>query len=137
MKYQQFEHTGDIGVKIFGATLKELFENAAFALFDVMTDIKKIEPHAGQEIIVKADDFEELLVNWLSELNFLFQTEFKLFSQFEITEIDYNNLKATAFGEKIDPKRHEIETEIKAVTFHQLKIELTPDGWQGRIIFDI
>ncbi|MBN2093510.1 archease [candidate division KSB1 bacterium] len=136
-RYQLIEHTGDIGIQVFGTSLERLFENAGFALFDIMTDIQKIQPVVNYEIEVTGNDIEELLVNWLSELNFIFQTQYILFREFKVLEMNEKNLKAIVIGEIRDPVKHPVRMEIKAVTFHQLKIEETNDGWHGWVIFDI
>ena len=136
-KYEQFEHTGDIGIRVFGENIENIFENAAFALFDLITDLNTVRTTDSVKISVSADDREELLVNWLSELNFLFLTEYKIFREFTIHELSDTQLTASAYGQKIDPNQHVIDLEIKAVTFHQLKIEQHANGWIGQIIFDI
>jgi len=135
--YEQFEHTGDIGIKIYGNSPEQLFENAARALFDLMTDLKKVLPRHQRIVEVTASEREELLVNWLSELNYIFQTEYFLCARFKITELSETCLKAIVQGEPRNPEQHQIEVEIKAVTFHLLKIEATDDGWWGQVIFDI
>ena len=135
--YHQIEHTGDIGIKIFGADLRQLFENAGFALFDLMTKISKVQPTQTRKIEIRAGDREELLVNWLSELNYIFQTEYWMACRFEITHLTGNSLTAIVTGEPLDPQRHPIKLEIKAVTFHHLQIEQNPVGFTGQVIFDI
>jgi len=137
-KYEQIEHTGDIGIRVFGQTRKQLFEYAAFALFDLMTKINTVNPLQKRIIKIYATDFEELFVNWLSELNFIFQTEYQLFCEFEITDLTNTFLRALISGEPLDSNRHEILNEIKAITFHALKIEKSVKGnWIAQVIFDI
>lgn len=136
-RYLQIEHTGDIGIKIYGADLRQLFENAAFALFDLVTDISQIQPSQRRELEINAEDREELLVNWLSELNYIFQTEYWLAGRFEIKKLTENRLTAIVTGEPRDAERHPIEVEIKAVTFHQLQISQHEEGFTGQVIFDI
>ena len=138
MKYEQIDHTGDIAIRIYGASLEKLFENAAFALFDLVTDIDQIQLIEQRELIVEGSDPQVLLVNWLSELNFLFQTEYLLVSEFKITELSEHKIRALISGERRDAERHRIFYEIKAVTFHGLKLEQSPSGdWVGEIVFDI
>ncbi len=137
MRYQLIEHTGDIGIQVLGTSLEQLFENAGFALFDIVTDMHKVQPIVNYEIEVTGNDREELLVNWLSELNFIFQTQYILFREFKVLEMNEKHLKASVIGEIRDPAIHPVRMEIKAVTFHQLKIEKTKDGWRGWVIFDI
>lgn len=135
--YQLFEHTGDIGIQIFGADLPQLFEHAGLALFDLMTDLSRVQPLQSREIVVQAADREELLVNWLSELNYIFQTEYWLACQIQITDLSETRLAAIVAGQPRDPERHPIHLEIKAVTFHQLQIIQDANGFSGQVIFDV
>ena len=135
--YEQFEHTGDIGIYVYANSIVELFENAAKAMFDLITDLNQVHLLQTQTIEITAMDQEELLVNWLSGLNFLFQTKFFLGHEFHVVTFTHTTLTATVTGETRHADRHPIDMEIKAVTFHNLKIEQTANGWVGRIIFDI
>ncbi len=137
MRYQLIEHTGDIGIQVFGVSVEELFENAGFTLFDIMTNMQEVQSIVNYEIEVTGNDREELLVNWLSELNYIFQTQYVLFRDFKVLNMNEKHLKAIVIGEIRDPERHPVWMEIKAATFHQLKIEETKDGWRGWVIFDI
>lgn len=136
-KYIRLDHTGDIRIEVFGNSLKELFANSAYALFDVITDASKITPQLADTVEVSGVDQEELLVNWLSELNFLFLTELKVFNKFEIEHINENELTATVLGEKFNSHKHPFHTEIKAITFHDLQIKKVKDQWKTKIVFDI
>ncbi len=136
-KYQHIDHTADVGIKIFGGTLKELFENAALGLFDIIANLEKVSPAVERQITVEASDREALLVNWLSELNFLFFTKREIYKEFVIENLDNFKLRAKAKGERIDYDRHEIFTEVKAVTYHHLYIKETPEGWEAQVIFDL
>ena len=136
-KYQHIDHTADLGIKVFGLTLAELFENAAFGLFDNITDLEKISPNSESSIEVHATDREALLVNWLSELNYLFLTRKELFKRFQIKKIDGKYLTATVQGEKLDLAKHEIFTEVKAVTYHKIYVKETAQGWESQVIFDL
>lgn len=136
-KFIQLDHTGDLRVKVFGTSLRELFENSAIALFSQITEISKVNHQSTDSLQVTGIDKEELLVNWLSELNYLFLTESKVFSKFDIAHVSETKLTATAFGEKFSPSRHLLGAEIKAVTFHDLLIEQEDGLWQTNIVFDI
>ena len=136
-KYEQLEHAGDIRIKVYGDSLNELFVNAGYALFDIITDIKKIQPELTEYVEVSGIDSEELVVNWLSELNYLFLTEFKIFNHFEIEHLSDTELSATVLGQKFNPFHHKIKNEIKAVTYHDLQIEQIKNHWETKIIFDI
>jgi len=136
-RYVQLDHTGDIQVKVFGNSLKELFINAAYALFDTITDTDKIGSQLAETVEVYGIDKEELLVNWLAELNYLFITESKVFGKFDLEYFKENELSATVIGEKVNLHKHPLKKEIKAVTFHDLQIEKVGDRWETKIVFDI
>jgi len=136
-KYHHIDHTADLGIKVFGRTLAELFENAAFGLFDNIANLEKVNPNSEFRVEVQATDREALLVNWLSELNYLFLTRKELFGSFHIREIDDEYLTATVEGEKLDLDRHEIYTEVKAVTYHKLYVKESALGWEAQVIFDL
>lgn len=136
-KYHQIDHTADVGVKVYGANLPELFENAAFALFDIITKLERVQPDLELEVTVEASDREALLVNWLSELNYLFLTRNELYKNFQVKKISDKHLVATITGQKLDLDQHEIYTEVKAVTYHKLYIKETAQGCEAQVIFDL
>ena len=137
LRYKQIEHTGDVGIQIFGRTLQYLFINAAFGMFEIMTDLVNIEKGTSEIIEVAGDGLEELLVNWLSELNYLFITESKVFNRFNITRYKEFELTATVHGAIVDLNRHPVNTEIKAVTYHELYVKELKNRWEAQVIFDI
>lgn len=135
--YRILDHTADIGLEAHGADLAELFSNAARGMFAVMAAADTVR--AGKKLLVRAeaDNVENLLVNWLSELLYLSATRGVLLCRFEIAEIDELHIVAKAFGEPIDRNRHELYTEIKAVTYHELKVQKQDQGWIGKVLFDV
>jgi SHS2 domain-containing protein len=135
--YDFFEHTGDIGISVYGKTHRDLFQNAFRALFAILTKPEQIKPSQKKMISVKNEGWERLLVSWLSEYLYLFETGHWLFRTCEIQSLDENRVQAVGWGEKFDPERHEINTEIKAVTYHQLSIQKKNDLWETKIILDI
>ena len=136
-RYELLDHTADIGIIAFGRNVSEAFGNAAYAMFEILTNIDTIEETERLDFEVSADSIEELLVAWLDELLYQYETERFICSRFSITDMSGTSLCASVFGEKIDPARHEIKTEIKSVTYHQLKVEETDDGWKAQVIFDV
>ncbi len=136
-RYKQIEHTGDIGIKIFGNTPEELFANAAYGMFDIMVDLSSVKGTTAENLEVAGDNYEELLVNWLSDLNFVFITEGKIFNKFQINRMTTSELSATAFGEALDLRRHPIQKEIKAVTYHEIYVKEVKNKWEAQVIFDI
>jgi len=135
--FEPIDHTADVGYRLFAPSLPELFAVAGRALFDAITELRTIQSHLQKELSVTAPDREALLVAWLSELNYLCLTEFLLFGRFDIFSLSETQIQAVAHGERIDAKRHELKTEIKAVTFHGLYIRESAEGWEAQVIFDV
>jgi SHS2 domain-containing protein len=136
-KYRLFDHTADLGVEVYGKTANELFANAAFAVFDILTDLKHVSPTVERKVVVDGDGWEDLLVNYLREILYLFNGEGFLLKEFSIRDIDPRHLEGKVAGEPFDPSRHRINTEIKAVTYHQAAVRETSKEWTARVIFDV
>ena len=136
-RYELLDHTADIGIVASGRDLPEAFGNAAYAMFDILTDTDKIREMDRFDLRVSASNIEELLVTWLDEMLYRYETERLICKRFVIDDMDDVSLRATVFGEKLDPARHEVKLEIKSVTYHQLKVEKTDDGWRAQVIFDV
>ena len=136
-KYETFDHTADIGVRIFGRTYEEVFANAAYALFDLITDLNTVQEKLSFPIHLQAWDSEELLVRWLSELVFIHENRQVLLKGFSFSHLDPQSLTAVARGETFDPARHVWNLEIKAVTYHQIYIGKVNGTWEARVIFDV
>lgn len=135
--YEVFDHTADLGLRIQAATQEELFVEAARGLFSVIVENPAaIRVQEEQTICVAGDDREYMLFDWLTELLFLFETRRLLFAEFEV-RLENGALTAVCRGEAIDHGRHRLEHEVKAITYHGLKIEPAGDGWQAEIIVDI
>jgi len=135
--YKLIEHTADVGIKAYGKNISDAFENAAKGMFDIITDKSEIETIGEYEIHLKAQDLEQLLVDWLSELLFLNSAKNLVFSFFKV-EIDERNssLSAHVFGEKYDISKHKIGMEIKAVTYHILEVR-NKSPYHVQVLFDI
>ncbi|MEW5759702.1 MAG: archease [Candidatus Thermoplasmatota archaeon] len=134
MRYELIEHTADIGIKAYGKNLEEAFENSAFGMFKLITDteIKNV----GEVIIkLESEEIDDLLVKFLSELLFLYQTELYIFSEFDVKlkKNDKYYLEAKARGETL--KNHECINDIKAVTYHMLEVN-EKEGYV-KVIFDV
>lgn len=134
--YQIFEHTADIGIRVKAGDLKELFRQAAQAVFDIIAERQK-PALKQQELKIKqnADTIEELFVNWLNELLSLSAVNGLIFNDFRINELDENHLKAVAFGGDI--KNYKVNVEVKAATYHNLKIEKVSTCYQVEVILDV
>jgi len=135
--YQTFDHTADLGLVIRGASEEDLFANAAFAVFDIITDLGHVESRDTRRIVVEGDSPEDLLINFIREILYLYNGERWLLKELRVTKLGERVLEAEARGEPFDGQKHEICKEIKAVTYHQAQIRKTPDGWTARVIFDV
>lgn len=136
MKYKFIDKlTSDVLFEVYGKDLKELFENTAEALFSIICDINTINEELSYSLELKANDLEELMINWLQELIALVDIEEMFFSKFNIIEVTEKHIKAEIFGEKITPKKG--RTLVKAVTYHKFKIEKNKKGYTATISLDI
>lgn len=137
--YRLIDHTADLGMEIFGADPEALFANAAKALFDVLvkTDGRDLPADRRREIDVEGGDWADLMVNWLREVLYLYNGEQQVLSRLEIRAVTDTRLRATVFTSDFDTGRHWVDSEIKAVTYHQIEVGPTEKGWWARVIFDI
>lgn len=136
-RYEQFSHTADIGVRVFGKDLGELFENAAFAMFDVIADLEGLRGDTEQSFTLTAPDREALLVAWLDELLYYFYTRQLIFCRFEVVRVSDTALEAKAWARPVGANRNRLKTEIKAATYADLAIKESAGGLSVEIIFDI
>jgi SHS2 domain-containing protein len=134
MKYKLLEHTADAMVEVHGKDLGERFGNAAYALFDQITDITKVEPKGEVEIVLAAESRDQLLVDFLQELLFLHDAEDLVFCEFDVTT-DGKNLDARVRGEKFDETKHPKRSVVKGVTYHRLEFD-DEDG-TVTVLFDV
>jgi SHS2 domain-containing protein len=134
-RFELIEHTADIGLKAYGRNLAEAFSNAAYGLFSIMTDLRKVRKVESCLVELQEKDPEDLLFAWLNHLIYLFDVEGLIFKQCDIEEFDSYKIKAICYGEKADPGRHEIKIGVKAATYHMLKVDSGKN--QVQVIFDI
>ena len=135
--FEIIETTADIGIRAFGTTWAELYANAALGMFSLITNLDSIQDKLEKSIEVQGDNREYLLVQWLNELIFLFDTQMMLFHRFEIITINEKHIKARCIGEKVEKSRHEIKVAIKSATYHKLKVEKAEKGYLAEVILDI
>jgi len=137
VKYEVIEHTADIGIRVKGKNLRDLFRNAGLAIFQLLAEGKITKGIKYRKLSVrqKAGNPDELFINWLNELLSLSQAKEIIFTDFKIKKITGNILEATAIGSDI--KNYKVNIEVKAATYHQLKLEKTAAGWQAEVIFDV
>ncbi len=131
-KFEEIEHTADWAFRAYGGDLKELFENAAYALVSLQ-GAAPMELTVTREVNVSGIDYESLLVNWLSELLFLQETRGETYQQFSIELLTPENLNAAIQGGPSGP----LNKFVKAITYHDLKIELDAEGWQATVVVDV
>jgi len=135
--FRTLEHTADVGFEAFGATREEVFANAARALINLIVDLDTINPREEVTLHIHGPDAESVLVNWLSELLYLQDAEGWLFRDFEIQSLHDDSLSALARGEKFQSSRHQVKLLVKAITYHQLALEKTSQGWRAQVYVDI
>ena len=135
--YKTFDHTADLGIEVYGEDQRELFINAGRALFDLITDLDKVEVKTALSFTIEAIDREDLMVSWLGELLYFHQAEGYLLTDFVLHDFGEQSLSATVQGETYESHRHELTREIKAVTYHQLTVTQEKERWLARIVFDI
>ncbi len=133
MRFEEIDHTADVGIRAYGKTASEIFESAAAGMFSLIANPEKVKPVGEEEIQLFADDLPGLMVAWLSELLYLHETQRLLFCTFDV-EVRGTRLHALARGEAIDKKRHELKLAIKAVTYHRLTVDL--EKGVAEVIFD-
>jgi len=134
-RFQFIEHTADVGVVASGQDMAEAFANAAYGLFSIITEPDGLRKTESREVSLDGPDLEGLLFEWLNHLIYLFEVEGLLFKKFDITHLDEQELRATCYGEKYDPSRHQLKVGVKAATYHMLRINKERN--QVQVIFDI
>lgn len=135
--YEIFAHTADVGIRARAGDLNELFAEAARGLFAVMVaNLDETKVIETLEFQLADDNLEELLHDWLAELLYTFHSRRVVFVDFRV-QVTPTGLSATVSGEPIDMHRHEIDMEVKAITWHALRVERQPNGWLAEVIVDV
>ncbi len=132
-RFEIIEHPSDVGIIAYGEDYKETFENAAFGMFSLMAEISEIESKETFTVEVKAEDREELFINWLNELIFLEDARHLLLKDFSIIKLTDKELKASVSGERIKQNLHELHRPIKAATYNQLELKEK----MAKVVFDV
>jgi SHS2 domain-containing protein len=140
-KFRYLDHTADVFVEAYGSSLETAFENAALAMFEIMTDTEMVAFKAEEAFEVEGRDESALLYNWLEALLVRFEVSNMLYSKFKIAQIseipEGFRLKATVQGEKLDPQRHSEKTGVKAVTYHEMEVQRNPNEVRVKFLLDI
>src|SRR5262245_12082440 len=135
--FETFDHTADLGLRMQSDTLEGLFVEAGRALFStIVEDLTTVRASDRTAISIVGADREYLLFDWLKELLYRFDAEHQLFSRFDV-RTDAQGLTAEVWGETLDMERHVLSHEVKAITYHGLKVERSGEGWFAEVIVDI
>jgi SHS2 domain-containing protein len=135
--FEILEHPSDLGIEAHGATMAEIFQNAAYGLMSVIAGASFIEPVEERSISLTGLDRENLFVRWLTEILFLYDAEKFLTAKVTITIINDTSLVATILGQMYDAAKHELKLDVKAITYHQLMMEEIEETWTARVFVDI
>jgi SHS2 domain-containing protein len=135
--YEILDHTADIGFRAWGATVAELFENSARAMMSIAADPSAFALGRAESIELSGEDYESLLVDWLNEILFLFDSNTLAPKEFRVEEITPTTLRGHALGEKRDPQRHPWTLIIKAVTYYEIRVEQRDNRWEAQVFLDI
>ena len=135
--YRILEHPSDVGIEAFGHNLKEAFEYAALGLTSIIVDPASVDPSDQRFVSLKGSDPENLLVRWLSEIIYLYDGEDYLLSDVKINRLTQGELDASLVGETVIEGKHKLRMDVKAITYHQLKVDQRPEGVVLRVFLDI
>jgi len=135
--YEIVEHTADVGVRAYGATLAEAFAAAAEGMFSLMVELATVEPRLERRVALAEDGYPALLVGWLNELLYLHEVEGLVFCRFEVSRLTPTELQGAAWGELLDPARHQVGVAVKAATYHRLVVEEGANGARVQVILDL
>jgi SHS2 domain-containing protein len=135
--FEYLDISGDAGLRLSGGTLKEVFTDAAVGMYSLITDIGSVREEKEISIETESHSPEGLLVSWLNELIFQFDTYGFVGRSVDIEELGDTKIAATIRGEDFDPERHEQRLLLKAATYHNLSFQRIDSGWQVEVIFDI
>lgn len=134
--FETFDHTADIGIRAWGNEFSEVFEEAAKALFSVIVDLKTVTSTQTLHLELASENGEELFLNWLKELLFIFETKHLVFNQFKV-HLSSGKLVAEISGEPLNNSKHALGREVKAVTLHQFKLAKENARYFAEVILDI
>ena len=135
--YEFFEHTADLGLRIRAETPEAIFVDAARALTNaILENPDSIQPVERAELSIVGEDRSLVLFDWLNELLYRFEVDHRVYGKFDI-RLDSRGIQASIWGELIDRERHKLAHEVKAITYHGLKLVREKGGWLAEVIVDI
>lgn len=135
--FEILEHPSDLGIEANGSSMQNIFRNAAQGLMSIITDESKIDLLQERKVVIKSIDRENLMVRWLTEVLYLYDAEKYFTGDVNFDILCDTSLKATLLGESYNPAKHELKLDVKAITYHQLKIEERNGSWLARVYIDI
>ncbi|MFH1076979.1 MAG: archease [Pseudomonadota bacterium] len=141
LSYHLIDHTADLGIVVVGSAPAQIFRNAALAVFDIMINVTKKNTDKGSKstefLSVEGEGWPDLMVNWLREILYMWNGEKHVVNDVQIIELNEHNIQADVTIEEYNPNTHEINTEIKAVTYHHIDVHSKNGEWEATIIFDV
>lgn len=137
MPYRLLDHTADLALEVTGSSVADLFVQAACALYDLITDRGALKGCTSQSLVVTGADWPDLMVNWMRELLYLFNGCHTLVKDVTICHISETGLQAALTCEPFDSRRHVINEEVKAVTYHGIEVIQAQNRWTARIVLDV
>ena len=135
--YEILEHTADIGLRIYGRTLPELFVHSALGLVAIAVDMQNVTPSERLALSAQGADLKELLVNWLSDVLYFMDAEGWVFSDFRVLEWKADAIQAEGWGQRRSLAERSQAVAVKAVTYHQISVREAAEGWEAVVYFDI
>ena len=135
--FELVDHTADIGVRVWGPTAEEVFEQAALAMFSLVCDPLDVGELEAVDVALEAESMDLLLAAWLNELLSVFEARKLVLSQFDLLEVGEHSLRARVSGEPLDTSRHIICGGVKAASLRELSLEQREDGWRGFVLLDV
>jgi len=135
--WETFEHQADLGLLVHGTDGPELFAEAALAFFSLVCDLDRVVERDRYELAGEAGGVEELLVDWLNDLVYLFEGEGIVCRRIEFPDWSETSYHAVLYGETADARRHRLRDVVKAATYHGLSVSRDEAGWHARVILDV
>ena len=137
MQFEILDISGDTGIKAYGKTVSEAYANAGVGMYSLITDISGVDERESVELELSGDSPEGVLVAYLNELIFCFDTRGFIGRRVEVPHLSSGSIRVIVHGEEFDPDRHERRLLIKAATYHNVKVELADSVWKVEVVFDI
>jgi SHS2 domain-containing protein len=136
-RFEILEHPADVDFRAHGATIEELFANAALALISIAGDLEAIEERERREVEATGEDIESLLYAWLAEIVAVADADRLVLGRIEVTSLGEGRVTGAAYGERYDHSQHRAGTAIKAVTYHKFFVKQSPTGWVAEVFLDV